>query len=157
MTSLSLFIKPLWIEDYRLILIKIEQFFFFFILRFQSDWNDQSLNCFAISVFGFTASYVRGGFYFMLLVICELLLMDDGHFSVRKSEDICLPQQVDLRLQDVFWCWSSCHSVSCMKIEGYIKGCDKATLAFLCISSFSLDPNLALVRNTCLISQFFSC
>lgn len=43
-----------------------------------------------------------------------------------------------------------------MKIEGYVKGFDKAALPLHCISSFSLDPNLALVRNTCLISQIFS-
>lgn len=43
-----------------------------------------------------------------------------------------------------------------MKIEGYVKGFDKAALPLHCISSFSLDPNLAPVRNTCLISQIFS-
>lgn len=48
-------------------------------------------------------------------------------------------------------------TVSYMKIKGYVKGFDKVALALHCISSFSLDPNLALVRNTCLISQFFSC
>lgn len=83
--------------------------------------------------------------------------MDSVHSSIKNCEDICLPQEVDVRLQDVFRCWSLCHSVSYMKIEGYVKDCDKAALALRCISSFSLDPNLALVRNTCLISQFFSC
>lgn len=81
--------------------------------------------------------------------------MDGVHFFVRKSEDICLPQ-VDVRLQDVFLCWSLCHSASHVKIEDCVKDCDKAALTPHCISSFSLDPNLSLVRNTCLISQFFS-
>lgn len=108
------------------------------------------------SLFGFTASKVRCGFYFVLFFICELLWRDGVHSSVRKSEDICLPQQVDVRVQDVLLCWSLCHSVSLMKIEDYAKDCDKAALALHCSSSFSLDPNLALVRSTCLISQFFS-
>lgn len=53
----------------------------------------------------------------------------------------------------------SLYSLTYMKIEVYVKDCEKAALALLfssCFSSFSLDPNLALVRNTCLISQFFS-
>lgn len=36
--------------------------------------------------------------------LCELLWMDGVHCSVRKSEDICLPQQVNVRLQDVVLC-----------------------------------------------------
>lgn len=155
-SHLYLFIKPLWTEDWRFILIKIKHIVF-------SYWDFKVIEmtriCYALlqSLCLDSQLVTSDVISILCFSLCELLWMDGVHCSVRKSEDICLPQQVDVRLQDVFLCWSLCHSVSFMKIEDYVKGCDKAALTLHCISSFSLDPDLALVRNTCLISQLFSC
>lgn len=56
-----------------------------------------------------------------------------------------------MRLQvDVFHSYSFCSCVpgqpSHMEVEGYMPNGDKAAVALLCISSFSLDSNLALVQ-----------